>query len=187
MGGRARTPERIAPPLLPRRLRLVCGLLSVHRGCNRSMRTPMAQSHRPGGPRRSEFPCGRRAIDRVASGDTRPTPEPSRRSPHASWTPPGSPHPRAPSSTSPHGYPDCSIAPASARSPLMRHRGAPPSTCLHRPHLSPPRPYRTFPGHQAALYAAQFIGDAATTIADACRCQGPPSAPPSRLWIKIEP
>jgi hypothetical protein len=50
MGGRAGTPERIAPPLLPRRLRLVCELLSAHRGCNRSMRTPMAQSHRPGGP-----------------------------------------------------------------------------------------------------------------------------------------
>jgi hypothetical protein len=38
---------------------------------------------------------------------------------------------------------------------------SPRSSALRLPPLTsrkPPRPYRTFPGHQTALYAAQFIG-----------------------------
>jgi hypothetical protein len=97
-------------------------------------------------------PGGRRAVDRVASADTRPAPSPRVA---AAWqlAAPARPVRELDSS----GISSRLLLPVAIDAPLWSSAlRLPPPTSPKRP-----RPYRTFPSCQAALYTAQFTGPGA--------------------------
>jgi hypothetical protein len=155
MVGRAGTPEHITPPdpaptCAPGLRTAVCTprLQLVHayvHGTVASARWTRAASSCPGG-------C--RAVDHVASADTRPAPSPRVAAAWQLAAPARPAHELDSSGIATSRVPLINM-PAwlswpfrracFCQSPLMHRRGAPPSACLHWPHVSPHDPIAPSP------------------------------------------